>query len=386
MKYEILLVDDEIDNVDALERLFRKSYTVHKATSGKQALEILRQNPHIALILSDQRMHEMTGVELLKKSIKTHPDTLRILLTGYTDIESIVSSINKGEVYRYLNKPWDPVDLKNTIDKAIEKFKLRQELVEKNQKLQVALNELKSLDQAKTNFMILINHELKTPLTVMTSFLDLLKESSLDEEQSMFVDRIDKSRQRLQNMINATLELVSAETGQMKVNKKSVSTQKLASEIEHQFLQLNNKQQLTFVSQVEDSKVKIDSELIKSVVYKLLENAVKFAHKESQVELQIFSKDSHTLLAIKNSGPELSKTTLEKILKPFALDENIMNHTQGLGLGLSTSQALLKLHGSALHIESHKGQVVVQFALEWSNPDELRTKLRYLSNDLPLNQ
>ncbi|MCB0356980.1 MAG: hybrid sensor histidine kinase/response regulator, partial [Bdellovibrionales bacterium] len=282
MKYEILLVDDEIDNVDALERLFRKSYTVHKATSGKQALEILRQNPHIALILSDQRMPEMTGVELLKKSIKTHPDTLRILLTGYTDIESIVSSINKGEVYRYLNKPWDPVDLKNTIDKAIEKFKLRQELVEKNQKLQVALNELKSLDQAKTNFMILINHELKTPLTVMTSFLDLLKESSLDEEQSMFVDRIDKSRQRLQNMINATLELVSAETGQMKVNKKSVSTQKLASEIEHQFLQLNNKQQLTFVSQVEDSKVKIDSELIKSVVYKLLENAVKFAHKESQ--------------------------------------------------------------------------------------------------------
>ena len=115
MKQEILLVDDEVDNVDALERIFRKDYVVLKATSGAEGLALLAEHPEIALIISDQRMPEMTGIQMLKKSTETHPSAIRILLTGYTDIDSVVGAINKGEVYRYLNKPWDPVDLKNTV-------------------------------------------------------------------------------------------------------------------------------------------------------------------------------------------------------------------------------------------------------------------------------
>lgn len=89
MKHLILCVDDESDNVDALERLFRKRYEVLKATSGAEALQLLKtQSP--SLIISDQRMPGMTGVEFLARSMKTHPETMRILLTGYTDIESVI--------------------------------------------------------------------------------------------------------------------------------------------------------------------------------------------------------------------------------------------------------------------------------------------------------
>ncbi|MCB0389735.1 MAG: hybrid sensor histidine kinase/response regulator [Bdellovibrionales bacterium] len=363
MKHKILLVDDEKDNVEALERLFRKSYQVFKATSGQEALNLLKDHSDIALILTDQRMPEMTGVQLLKRSIKTHPETIRILLTGYTDVESIVDSINSGEVYRYLNKPWDPIDLKNTIDKALEKYSLRQELVVKNIQLEKALEELKTLDQAKTNFMILINHELKTPLTVMSSFLELLKESNLNEEQFMYVDRILKSQSRLQTMIDSSLRLVAAETGQIKINKKSVSTKKLSEDLAEKYKMLNNsdKRKLNIVA--EDLKVKVDVELINEVSQKLLDNAIKFSPENSEIKLELKELDGRAYFQVKNKGPKMDQKTIDKILKPFSLDEDIMNHTQGLGLGLSTCYALVKAHGSELNIISQKDEFTVEFPL-----------------------
>ncbi|MEQ1722922.1 MAG: response regulator, partial [Pseudobdellovibrio sp.] len=178
-KPKLLCVDDESDNLDALERLFRKKYEVLKATSAAKAFEILDNCPDIAVIISDQRMPVISGVEFLEKSIASHINTSRILLTGYTDIESVIAAVNKGQIFRYLTKPWDAADLTNTTDQALEKYLLKTELKEKNNELQKALDELKSLDKAKNQFMILINHELKTPLTTILSFAGLLKETLL---------------------------------------------------------------------------------------------------------------------------------------------------------------------------------------------------------------
>src|SRR4051794_21965692 len=137
MKHSILCVDDEVDNVDALERLFRRKYNVLKATSGAEALKLMKTE-NVSLIVSDQRMPNMTGTEFLAESMKKQPDAIRILLTGFTDIDSVISAINSGQVYRYVTKPWDPVDLANTVDKAIERYELSAELKEKNQALQLA--------------------------------------------------------------------------------------------------------------------------------------------------------------------------------------------------------------------------------------------------------
>lgn len=178
-----MFIDDETDNLDALERVFRKKYDVIKCSSGPEALKILKENANVSVIISDQRMPEMTGVEFLEKSMKTHPNCIRILLTGYTDLDSVIAAINSGQVYRYITKPWDTRDLQITVDQAVEKYELESELKVKNLELQRALSELKTLDQAKSQFMILINHELKTPLTTLLSFMELLEQSSLDEDQ-----------------------------------------------------------------------------------------------------------------------------------------------------------------------------------------------------------
>ncbi|NJM09755.1 MAG: response regulator [Bdellovibrionaceae bacterium] len=96
MKHTILVVDDEVDNVDALERLFRRKYNVIKATSGRQALKAL-EDSNVSLIVTDQRMPNMTGVEFLAESMESHPHAIRILLTGFTDIDSVISAINSGQ-------------------------------------------------------------------------------------------------------------------------------------------------------------------------------------------------------------------------------------------------------------------------------------------------
>ena len=137
MKHKILIVDDEPANVRLLERLFRRDYNVLTAPSGAEALRVLEQHD-AALIITDQRMPGMTGVELLKRTASLRPHTVRIILTGYTDVEALVEAINCGQVYKYVNKPWDNDELRLTVSRAIEYYeanKSRHELALTNQRL-----------------------------------------------------------------------------------------------------------------------------------------------------------------------------------------------------------------------------------------------------------
>jgi CheY-like chemotaxis protein len=123
-KPKLLVVDDEPDNLDLLYRTFRRDFQVSKAESGIHALEILEQEGEFAVIISDQRMPEMKGTEFLKKTLPQFPDTVRIILTGFTDIEDLVEAINSGQVYKYITKPWDPHELRGVVDRALETYEL----------------------------------------------------------------------------------------------------------------------------------------------------------------------------------------------------------------------------------------------------------------------
>lgn len=202
-KHQILILDDELDNLEALERLFRKKYSVLKSTSGREALELIKDQS-VALIISDQRMPEMTGVEFLEQTLISHPDTLRILLTGYTDIKSVVEAINRGHIYQYITKPWDPDEIKITVDRAIEQWTLKQNLKEKNIQLEAALIKLQALNESKNQFMILINHELKTPITNILNFTQLAQNEEISPILRKALDHIHNNAHRLHQMISNT--------------------------------------------------------------------------------------------------------------------------------------------------------------------------------------
>jgi DNA-binding NtrC family response regulator len=120
-KHPILLVDDEPEILFSLRALLRRDFEVHTAESGAQALEVLRQHP-VHVIMTDQRMPEMTGVELLSRARGECPEAVRVIFTGYADLKAVIDAVNRGEIYRYLTKPWDPDELCGVLHQACEYY------------------------------------------------------------------------------------------------------------------------------------------------------------------------------------------------------------------------------------------------------------------------
>lgn len=123
-KLKLMVVDDEPDNLDLLYRTFRRDFEVIAAESAIAALQILEQRGEMAIIISDQRMPEMLGTEFLSKTVDRYPDTIRIVLTGYTDVEDLVEAINAGKVFKYITKPWNPDQLKGVVQQAAETYQV----------------------------------------------------------------------------------------------------------------------------------------------------------------------------------------------------------------------------------------------------------------------
>ena len=125
-KINVLYVDDEVDNLNAFKAVYRRDFNVFIVESAAEGTKILENN-EIEVILTDQRMPEMTGVEFLESILDEFPESMRILVTGYTDVGAVIDAINKGQVYRYVSKPWDNDDLRNIITQSAEVYRLRKE-------------------------------------------------------------------------------------------------------------------------------------------------------------------------------------------------------------------------------------------------------------------
>ncbi len=147
MSHKILIVDDEPANLRALERIFRNEHIVLTAESGSEALAVLEQHD-VALTISDQRMPGMTGIELLQNTVQLRPHMVRILLTGYTDVGTLIEALNCGHIYRLVTKPWDNEDLRMIVSRALEHFeatKIRHNLEMINKRLLTRLTEINQL-------------------------------------------------------------------------------------------------------------------------------------------------------------------------------------------------------------------------------------------------
>jgi len=129
-KPKILVVDDEPDNLDLLYRTFRRNFQVFRAESGAEALSILATEGEVAVIISDQRMPQMKGTEFLSQTVPQFPDTVRIILTGFTDVEDLVEAINSGQVYKYITKPWEARHLIEVVQGATETYELLKQRAE----------------------------------------------------------------------------------------------------------------------------------------------------------------------------------------------------------------------------------------------------------------
>lgn len=140
----VLYVDDEVHNLNAFKASFRRRFNVFIANSAVEGRKVLEAED-IHVIVTDQRMPVTTGIEFLESIIPDFPDPIRILLTGYADINAVIDAINKGQVYRYIQKPWMEDDLRINIEKAFELYTLRKDNRDLTASLLVANEKLENL-------------------------------------------------------------------------------------------------------------------------------------------------------------------------------------------------------------------------------------------------
>jgi len=165
-KANILYIDDEQENLLLFEFAFQKHYNIYLAGNADEAIELLERNNNMQIIISDQRMPGMTGIEFFEVVSERLPDTIRILLTAYTDPQYIIDAINRGKVYHYLNKPYDISYLKNILDKAIETFHLKNlntillnDLKKKNEELVANERKFRNVFNYSNDGIVIINYD-----------------------------------------------------------------------------------------------------------------------------------------------------------------------------------------------------------------------------------
>lgn len=130
----VLYIDDEPHNLTSFKASFRRNFNIYTVEEAAEARKIL-ENKEVHVILSDQRMPKMTGIEFFESILEAFPEPIRILVTGYTDINAVIDAINRGQVYKYLTKPWSEDDVRHAIEKAYEVYRLRKENEELTNKL-----------------------------------------------------------------------------------------------------------------------------------------------------------------------------------------------------------------------------------------------------------
>ncbi len=235
-KLKILVVDDEPDNLDLLYRTFRRDFHVLKADSGVNALKVLATEGEVAVIISDQRMPEMKGTEFLSKTLPQFPDTVRIILTGFTDIEDLVEAINAGQVYKYITKPWDPGELKAVVQRAAETYGLLKQRTEELRRANAQMALLTVLVQVTQAAQSL--EETLTPIATVFSesftadscILQLVQENQLIPTQGFY-----SRAGNLENWLEQdplTREAIA--TGEMQVSLDVPKDAKLADVIQYQ--------------------------------------------------------------------------------------------------------------------------------------------------------
>lgn len=191
-KLPLMIVDDESDNLDLLDRTFRRSFAVYRANSALEALQLLDEAGEMAVIISDQRMPQMNGTDFLSKTVDRFPDTMRILLTGYSDVQDLVGAINHSKVFKYITKPWDPEELRQTVQQAGEIYQVvKQRTAELHRALrrESALNEVMSAIRESLDYRSVLQAIVRTFHT--TFALDVCLLYPTQEIESSFAPEDD---------------------------------------------------------------------------------------------------------------------------------------------------------------------------------------------------
>jgi signal transduction histidine kinase len=330
----VLYIDDEDNNLQAFKASFRRQYEIYTAISAAEGLKIL-QNVNIQVIIADQKMPNTTGVEFFKSITETYPDPIRILLTGYTDIEALADAINHGDIYRYITKPWNDLELHNSIKNAYDAYKAKIDLRNK-------IAELEKTNDELNRFIYSISHELRAPLVSVIGIVNLVKMEGLYDSSGEYWGLIETCSNKLDYYIQKTLQYYK--------NNKTIADN---SEIDFKGL-INDlievyaytDKETRFTVNVDQQHIfKGDLFRIEVILGNLISNAIKYqketeTDKKVSIDVEVNKEVAH--ISISDNGMGILNEHLEKIFTQFFKSK--VHHGSGLGLFI-VKEALNKIDG-----------------------------------------
>lgn len=338
-KIKVLYVDDEQNNLNGFKATFRFDYAIFIASNIAQAYEYLKANPGISVILCDQRMPDKTGVQFFEEVRISYPNPVRMLITGYTDIESVIDAVNRGHIYRYIKKPWTDNDIRSAIEEANKFYLTNSLLVAKNKELQSAYDEL-------GKFAYSITHDVRGPLLSVIGALDLARNIDNISDLRELMELMSESVKKLDEYIRSTHEYYKFKRGAL--HFEEINFNKVLNDIAALFRIAGHTKNISFTTEVVQNEPFYSDEMsIKMILNNLVSNAYNYQRKDASdkfVNVSIKVIDDNAEIIVKDNGIGIHESHVSNI---FTMFYRATSEENGSGLGLyNVKDALEKLNGT----------------------------------------
>ena len=378
-EYNLLIIDDEVEITKSIVRQFRNKYKVFSATSAKEGLAIMEKE-HIQVILADQRMPEMTGADFFNIIKVKYPYALKLLLTGYSDIEAVIGAINEGQVFRYITKPWVPDELEEIIKEAFEKYELitnrrvlMSRLKDANQRLEdkvkirtaeleIINQRLIELNEEKNRYVGMVAHDLRSPIGNAEAFSNLLLEDFdilPKEEQLRYIGIINKSCSFSLNLIHDFLDVSKIEAGIFDLNLSMHDYISFVHDTvkQNEMLAKNKFQEIQIQSDIQELQLSFDKNKFEQVLTNLLGNAMKYSLPSTRIKILISLSENELITSFIDEGQGIPPNELATIFHPFQTTSmQSTTNEKSTGLGLAIVKKIIESHKGTISVESEVGK------------------------------
>ena len=361
-------VDDDRANLLAFRAIAEPTYEVVVARSGDEALLLISQNPDIAVLMADQRMPGMSGIDLCERVQSSHPDIVRMLVTAYSDLQAAIAAINRGHVSRYLNKPWNSEELLATLRDAVERYRLKATV----QELQVRIAQSERL-YALGVLTASIGHELRTPLSIVSANVQFAHRAlleaknsqgtkhhaaALQEVEAALIDA-EEGAQRLIDIADSILLSSRSEPG----DREPVDL----AHVLHSVLRLTRSEAThrarLLIAQSAKPRIYGSATRVGQVLLNLVLNALQALPdrpiERNEVKLALDERDGRAIVEVADNGIGIESANLAHIFDPFFTTKK-----KGTGLGLAISKQIIEEMGGQIQVESRPGHGT-RFRISW---------------------
>jgi two-component system sensor histidine kinase/response regulator len=366
----IVCVDDDPAIRDSLEIELKKTvgddYLIEIAEDGKEALEVcqeLLENEHeIALVISDCIMPGLKGDELLKRIHALSPKTLKIMLTGQAELEQVSNAIKYARLYRYIAKPWQSEDIRLTITEALNSYLQKKKLAAFTLELQQKNEALLKLHQEKNEFLGIVAHDLKTPLSAIQMAADWIEggyDKLSKEEVVEMASMIATGTRKMFVLIKNLLDVNVIESGKLNLSLRIIDLLPILQSLVNGYTKFAKAKNINVQFQWLEKQYPalVDENIVSQVLDNLISNAIKYSPHNKNIYVRISKNETDTRCEIQDEGPGLSEKDQQQLFGKFArLTPKPTGEEYSTGLGLFIVKKWVNAMNGKVWCESQLGK------------------------------